>query len=119
MVALSRRTKILLILIGSFLGLYLVVGSGVIMLSDDPANLDTSNLRDALTPYRLIGYVTVLALWQPLARYMTRPKVARDEITDAQRTEWAERTRVFAASWWKVAILFAIFELFAVQTVGA
>lgn len=119
MIAFTKRSKILLILIGSFLGLYLVVGSGVIMLTDDPTSLETSNLREALTPYRLLGYLTILALWHPLARYMTRPKVARDELTDSQRSEWSERTRLFAASWWKVAILFAIFELFAVQTIGA
>lgn len=84
----------------------------------ETSDLDQANLTEKLMPWRIGAYVLILAAWKPISRFLTRPRVHRDQITDEVRDKWDELSHLFARSWWKLALFFTGFELFVIQQVG-
>lgn len=118
--------KFLLMSIG---GLMLLMLIGVIagsMLDYQPEEIKSINLIDEWQYYRIGFYALLMALWIPTCRYITRPKITKEEEqTDEERKKEAElrkkQARDFAylkSSWWKVTLLLMFFELVIVQQFG-
>jgi len=88
------------------------------MMDLTPGEIDSQSLAQSLMYYRIGAYLVVLAAWEPIAKFLCRPRMPRDQRTPEIMRTWEELTARLTASRWKVALFFAVFELVAVQKVG-
>lgn len=83
------------------------------------ANLDpTTDLKSTFLPWRLGFYALVLIAWKPISRFLCRPRLHPEDRTEAMLKQWDELSQLLAKSWWKLALFFAVFEIFIIQKVG-
>lgn len=113
------RIKTPLIVIGGFALLSVGLITFMNMASLEPTDFKEADLKTALLPYRLAFYALVLAAWKPIARFISRPRVHKEDRTPEMMARWDELTVLLQKSWWKIGLFFALFELIAIQQIGA
>ena len=113
------RIKTPVILFVGFAALMVGLIAFMNVLNLEPTDFEEADLKTAMLPYRLGFYILVLAAWKPIARFISRPRVHKDDRTPEMLERWDELTALLQKSWWKVGLFFALFELIAIQQIGA
>lgn len=103
---------------GTLLALMLVIRVSLNLFNLEPMDLEQANLKVSLLPVRVGFYLLVIAAWQPIARFLSRPQRTADGRAVDVSKQWDELTTLLVKSRWKVALFFVCFELIAIQQVG-
>jgi hypothetical protein len=111
----SKLGKYLTIFIGGFL-LMMILGmiiSAVFGVSEN--ELNEFNLIEAWFFYRIGFYCMLMSCWIPACNFITRSSASKNMLSET------ERLRAFSYmknQWWKLALLFAFFEVVIIQQFG-
>lgn len=72
--------------------------------------------------YRIGFYVTVMAAWTPIFRFITRPRFNPGELSDEDQARYTEKrerdVQYLKSQWWKVVLMLAFFEVVIIQQFG-
>ena len=113
-----RVVKPTLAFLGTLVALLLLLVVTFQTLDLAPTDMQTADLKTTLLPFRVGFYLLVIAAWKPIARFLSRPRVHRDDHTLEMIAKWDELTALLVKSRWKLALFFAVFELIAIQQIG-
>lgn len=113
-----RVVKPTLAFLGTLTALLVLLVVTFQALDLEPTDMQNADLKTTLLPFRVGFYLLVIAAWQPIARFLSRPRVHRDDRTPEMMAKWDELTALLVKSRWKLALFFAVFELIAIQQIG-
>lgn len=102
----------------SFLLLFVAALLFTLYLSYEGIQFNPDDLARDLLVLRCMGYLLILMCWRPLTRLFSKPNMDHNHMTPELMRRWGERAAWAAKGWWKVALLFVLFELVAIQKVG-
>lgn len=114
--------KFMVISIGGLMALMVIAMLVVAVTGANPEKVKEYNIIQDWVWYRIGAYAAIVATWPLLSRLLTRPKGNTKGMSEAdihKTEEKRERDRsVIAKAWWKVAALFAFFEIVIIQQFG-
>ena len=87
-----------------------------------PEEVKSLNSVEEWMIFRLIMYSGILAFWVPICKWLTSGEVNRKDLSENERLEYMKNREgdiaYLKAYWWKVAIMFAFFEIVFIQQLG-
>lgn len=118
--------KFLFVSVGGLMLLMLLGVVSSVMLDYKPEEIKEINLIEEWELYRVFFYISLILLWVPICKYITKPKAVIDEEQSDEEKKNAAELRekqkkdfeYLKSSWWKLALLLIFFELVIVQQLG-
>ena len=118
----KRFSKFVFICVGGIVSLMLVAMIITSAFSLNPDQVRGLNVVEEWLLFRLAIYATVIAFWGQICKSLTRRKFKNSELTVIELSEakkQREEDLVYLGSlWWKVALVFAFFEIVFIQQLG-
>lgn len=106
-------------------GIFLLMVLGMIVSVSfglTPEQISSVNSIDNWMYFRLSMYLLVVACWVPICRWLTHKKLKRDDLSEEDLLKLVQKREddiaFLKTYWWKVALLFAFFELVFIQQMG-
>lgn len=118
----NKLVKFCAISLGGLLALMVIAMIVAAVTGANPQEVKDLDLIREWMWYRIGAYALILLAWSPVSRLLTLPKTSKAEMSN-QDFEKIEQKReqdrtVIVRSWWKVAALFAFFEIVIIQQFG-
>lgn len=102
----------------SFLLLFVAALLFTLYLSYEGIQFNPDDLARDFLVLRCMGYLLILMCWKKLTHIFSKPNVDQNHMTPELMHLWQVRAAWATKSWWKVAVVFVLFELVAIQKVG-
>lgn len=118
----NKIVKFCLICVGGVIGLIVIAMIVAALTGANPQEVKELDLIREWMWYRIGAYGLILIAWPWLSRLLISPKKSNSELSDQDAEKIAKKreqdSAVLVRSWWKVAALFAFFEIVIIQQFG-
>lgn len=118
----NKTGKFLVISVGGLLALMITGMLVSVFIDVRPEEIKSRNLIDEWMWYRITFYLLVVVLWKLICTYLTRPRFDVKECAEKELAEFAKNRekdmKYLMKQWWKVALMFAFFEVVIIQQFG-
>lgn len=87
-----------------------------------PEDVNSLNSVEEWMWFRVAIYSAIVVFWVPICKCLTIGKIRNKELDESQRTHLVKKREQDIAFlrtyWWKVALVFAFFEIVFIQQMG-